>query len=78
MAKKKKAVKKAAHNTGVCAYGRELIRAGKTNAQVLAAIQKKFPTSQLKIGGVGWIRNDLRKQGEKVKTNAEAVGKKAA
>ena len=72
-----KAKKKAAHNTGVCAYGRDLIRAGKTNAQVLAAIHKKFPASQLKIGGVGWIRRDLQKRGEKIKTNAEVIAKAA-
>lgn len=75
MAKARKA--KAAHGTGVCQLGYKLIREGKTNEQVLAAIHKKFPESQLKIGGVGWLRNKLRKDGEKIRTNGE-LKKKAA
>ncbi len=72
---------KAAHGTGVCGFGYELIRAGKTNEQVLAAVQKKFPESNLKMGGVGWLRNKLRKDGEKILTNGELkarMAKKAA
>lgn len=69
MAKKKS--KKAAHGTGIVAHCRKLILEGKTNQQVLVAIQKKFPESLLGLGGVGWVRNDLRKKGEKVKTNRE-------
>lgn len=72
---KAKTEKKA--KAGVCQFGYTLIRQGKTNAQVLAAIQKKFPESQLKIGGVGWMRNKLRKDGEKIKTNLELKAKPA-
>ena len=57
--------------TGVCAFVRDMIRAGKSNQQCLAALQKKFPKSNLKIGGVGWLRADLIKRKEKIKTNAE-------
>lgn len=74
--------KKAAHGSGVCQLGYKLIRDGKTNDQVLTAIQKKFPESRLQIGGVGWMRNKLRKDGEKIPTNLELKarrnGKKAA
>lgn len=76
MARARKA--KAPHGTGVCQFGYKLIRDGKTNQQVLAAIQKKFPESQLQLGGVGWLRNKLRRDGEKVKTNSEIKAKKAA
>lgn len=69
---------KAPHGTGVCALGYKMIREGKTNQQVLAAIQKKFPESKLQLGGVGWMRNKLRKDGEKIKTNNELKAKKAA
>lgn len=68
-----KAKKKAAgrERTGVCAYGYDLIRKGKTNQEVLAELKKKFPKSNIKIGGVGWLRNKLRDDGEKIKTNRE-------
>lgn len=71
MAAKKKAVAKAPHGTGVCALGFKLIREGKINEEVLVAIQKKFPESKLKLGGVGWLRNKLRQDGEKISTNIE-------
>ena len=82
MAAKKKA--KGRERTGVCDAGYELIRQGKTNQQVLAILQKKFPTSAIKIGGVGWLRNKLRETEKGIKTNREIVaasakkGKKAA
>lgn len=69
MAKAKPA--KIAHGSGVCELGYKMIRDGKDNATVLAAIQKKFPDSRCGIGGVGWMRNKLRKAGEKIKTNLE-------
>lgn len=70
--------KKVARKPGVCAFVRDLIRAGKTNVQCLAAAQKKFPESNIKMGGIGWLRADLIKRKEKgIKTNAE-VSKKAA
>jgi len=82
MAAKKK-VKVTRERTGVCARGYELIRKGMTNQQVLAALQKSFPTSAMKIGGVGWLRNKLRETEKGIKTNREltagkTTGKKKA
>lgn len=72
MAKAKVAKKKAAATrSGVCARGYELIRQGKTNQQVLAELQRKFPQSNIKIGGVGWLRNKLRTTEKGIKTNRE-------
>lgn len=73
MAAKKTAKKKAAKKvaTGVCAAGYEMIRRGWTNQRVLEEIRKKFPESRLDIGGVGWLRNKLRRDGEKIKMNRE-------
>ncbi len=65
------AAKKTDKKPGVINFAYDLIRQGKTNQFVLAAIQKKFPESNLKIGGVGWCRNKLRENGEKIKTNRE-------
>ena len=73
MATKKKVSKKAAHGTGVGALAVSEIEAGKTNAQVLALIEKKFPESKLGMGGVSWYRNKLRKENVKIKTNRELV-----
>ncbi len=75
MAAKKKA-KAARERTGVCAKGYELIRKGWTNQTVLAALQKAFPTSNIKIGGVGWLRNKLRETEKGIKTNRELVAGK--
>lgn len=78
MAAKKKA-KAARERSGVCARGYELIRQGKTNQQVLAELQKKFPQSAIKIGGVGWLRNKLRATEKGIRTNRElTAGKKKA
>lgn len=74
----KKTKKKIAHGSGVCEFGRKLIRDGKTNEQVLAAIMKKFPESRVGMGGVGWLRNDLRKKGENIQTNTELKAAKPA
>lgn len=77
----KKAAKKGkatggGQRTGVCARGYELIRKGMTNQQVLAALQKSFPTSNIKIGGVGWLRNKLRETEKGIKTNRELIAGK--
>lgn len=77
MAAKKKAKTAARERTGVCARGYELIRQGKTNQQVLAELQKKFPTSNIKIGGVGWLRNKLRETEKGIKTNRELTAVKS-
>lgn len=74
MAKEKKV------KTGVGALARELILAGRSNAEVLAAIQKKFPESKATSGTVGWYRNNLKAAGKKVKDSRDitAAAKKAA
>ncbi len=79
MATKKTAKKKAVgrERTGVCARGYELIRKGMTNQAVLAALQKSFPTSSIKIGGVGWLRNKLRETEKGIKTNRELTDAKS-
>lgn len=71
MAAKAKKKTTARERTGVCARGYELIRAGKTNQQVLAELQRRFPSSAIKIGGVGWLRNKLRETEKGIKTNRE-------
>ena len=53
--------------TGIGVTARELILAGKTNAEVLTAIQKKYPESKANSGTIGWYRNKLKKDGKKVK-----------
>jgi len=72
----------AAEKKGVCERGRELIRQGKTNQQVLTVLKKEYRNSSIKIGGVNWLRNDLRiaKGEKKIKTNREltAVAAKPA
>ena len=79
MATKAKAKKKAVGRarTGVCERGYELIRKGMTNQAVLAALQKSFPTSNIKIGGVGWLRNKLRATEKGIKTNRELTAASA-
>jgi hypothetical protein len=54
----------------------QLLRDGKSNEDVLAAVQKKFPDSAVSISSIAWYRNKLRSDGEKVPT-ARDVKKKA-
>lgn len=72
-----KKTKKAAHGTGVGALATKLILEGKTNEQVLTAVEKKFPESKLGMSGVSWYRNKLRKENAKVLTNKELKAKLA-
>jgi hypothetical protein len=69
MAKKRGSL--AGPRTGVCERGRELIRQGKTNQQVITILKKEFRKSNTNINCVAWLRNDLRAKGEKIKTNRE-------
>lgn len=79
MAKAKAKKKTAARErTGVCARGYELIRQGKTNEQVLAELQRKFPTSNIKMGGVSWLRNKLRHTEKGIKMNRELTAEKSS
>ncbi len=94
----KKAVKKAAakksadvkeptvKKPGTDAKLRELILAGKTNEQALAATLKAFPKAKTSMACASWNRSQLRNHGEKygltkaqmakVPTNKEAGEKK--
>jgi len=78
MAAKKKAKTKSGgrQRTGVCEAGYKLIRAGKTNEQVLNELHRRFPTSEIKIGGVGWLRNKLRSTEKGIKMNRELTANK--
>ncbi len=57
---------KVNHGSGIGAYARELLRKGKTNQEVLAAVKTKFPDSACSMSNVNWYRNKLRVEGEKV------------
>lgn len=71
---------------GVGDVAKELIRAGKTNEEVLAAIKEQFPEAKTSMASINWYRNKLRSDGEKVPTarelkadtKAEAKAKKDA
>ena len=69
MAEKKAAI-------GVCQTAYRLIRAGKTNQQVLAEIGKKFPKSAFGMASVAWCRNKLRREEKGIKTNRELTADK--
>lgn len=53
---------------GVGDLAKELIRAGKTNEEVLAAVKEKFPEAKTSMASVNWYRNKLRTDGEDVPT----------
>ena len=44
----------------------DLIRAGKTNAEVLEALKTAHPTARTTMSSVNWYRNNLRSKGESV------------
>jgi septal ring factor EnvC (AmiA/AmiB activator) len=56
---------------GVGDLAKELIRAGKTNEEVLAAVKEKFPEAKTSMASINWYRNKLRGDGEKVPTARE-------
>lgn len=70
MAKAKKATK-VKHGTGVVQFIYGELRKNKTNEEILKVLTAKFPESRAGIAGIGWCRNKLRKDGEKIKTNLE-------
>ena len=53
---------------GVGDVAKELIRAGKTNEEVLAAIKEQFPDAKTSMASINWYRNKLRSDGEDVPT----------
>jgi len=71
---------------GVGDLAKELIRGGKTNEEVLAAVKEKFPEAKTSMASINWYRNKLRGDGEtiptarelKADTNAEVKAKKDA
>lgn len=56
---------------GIGDKAKELIRAGKTNEEVLAGIKEAFPDSNTTMASVNWYRNKLRTDGEKIPTSRE-------
>lgn len=53
---------------GVGGVAKTLIREGKTNEQVLAAIKEQFPDAKTSMASINWYRNKLRSDGEDVPT----------
>lgn len=53
---------------GVGDLAKALIRGGKTNEEVLAAIKAQFPEAKTSMASVNWYRNNLRSSGENVPT----------
>lgn len=64
-------VEKAPKAPGVGDKAKELIRAGKTNEEVLAGVKEAFPDCSCSMASVNWYRNNLRQAGEKVPTSRE-------
>lgn len=56
---------------GVGDKAKELIRAGKTNDEVLAGVKEAFPEANTTLASVNWYRNKLRSDGETVPTSRE-------
>ncbi|UGL62801.1 hypothetical protein [Xanthomonas phage MET13-T1] len=59
---------------GVGEIAKGLIRDGKTNEEVLAAIREQFPEAKTSMASINWYRNKLRSDGEKVPTARELKG----
>lgn len=53
---------------GVGDVAKDLIRAGKSNEDVLKAIKEQFPEAKTSMASVNWYRNKLRGDGEDVPT----------
>jgi len=56
---------------GVGAVIREALTAGKSNAEVLAAVKAELPDAKTTMSTVSWYRNQARKAGEPIKTARE-------
>jgi hypothetical protein len=70
-------------NQGVGAYAKELIVAGKTNAEALAAVKEKFPNAKTTVGCIAFYRTALSKgpvgkSPEQLRAEAQALLDKAA
>ena len=51
----------------------EAIRGGSTNAEAVETVLKRFPDANTSTDSVAWYRSRLRKDGEKIPTNAQAA-----
>lgn len=51
---------------GVGTLAKEMILAGKSTEQILAAVQKKFPDASTTEKGISFYRNALRKEGHDI------------
>lgn len=71
----KKTTEKKDKKPGVGDVAIEALRAGKSNEDVLAIVQKKFPDASVSISSIAWYRNKLRSDGEKVPTAREIKAK---
>ena len=56
---------------GVGDVAKDLIRGGKTNEEVLAAIKEQFTDAKTSMASINWYRNKLRGDGENVPTARE-------
>lgn len=64
-------------NQGVGAFCKELIQAGKTNAEVLAEVTIKFPTAKTSKGCVAYYRTALSNAAKKAAKKAAAPAEAA-
>lgn len=63
---------------GVGDMAKQLVRDGKTNEEVLAAVKEAFPDAKTSMASINWYRNKLRGDGESVPTARELkAGSKA-
>lgn len=58
---------------GIGATARRAILAGKSNAETLAVVKKAFPGCRSTLSGMGWYRNQMRKEGVLKVTRAAAA-----
>lgn len=56
---------------GVGDMAKALIRDGKTNEEVLAAVKESFPDAKTSMASINWYRNKLRGDGETIPTARE-------
>ena len=68
---KNEAAEKEPKAPGVGDVAKDLIRGGKTNEEVLAAIKEQFPDAKTSMASINWYRNKLRGDGENVPTARE-------
>lgn len=72
------AQEKAPKAPGVGDVAKDLIRAGQTNEQVLAAVKEQFPEAKTSMASINWYRNKLRGDGEDVPTARELKAEEKA